>query len=206
MKNIIKSLLVIVAVAAVAGSVTYSIYQDTETSNGNTYTAGTLDLKVNDIDGPITPITASNIYPGGPATITTWTLKNTGSVCGNPNIAFSDLVNYENGQNDAEAAVDSTSGAQQGELGGKMYAMMNWRQNGGSWHSVTLTPPGQAGNPAVNQLNGNSYGASSFPVLCQDQTVDVEFRIWPFTRNDVGNEIQSDSVQFNMAFNLVQVP
>ncbi|MGB3073311.1 MAG: TasA family protein, partial [Candidatus Moraniibacteriota bacterium] len=40
-----SSFIILVAVAAVAGG-TYSFFSDTETSVGNTFTAGALDLKV----------------------------------------------------------------------------------------------------------------------------------------------------------------
>jgi predicted ribosomally synthesized peptide with SipW-like signal peptide len=46
MKNIIKSLAIVVAVGAIAGMATYSFFSDTETSIGNTFAAGKIDLKV----------------------------------------------------------------------------------------------------------------------------------------------------------------
>ena len=46
MRSIIKSAFVILAVAAIAGYGTYSFFSDVETSTGNTFTAGEVDLKV----------------------------------------------------------------------------------------------------------------------------------------------------------------
>jgi predicted ribosomally synthesized peptide with SipW-like signal peptide len=46
MKKIIKSGFIVLAVAAIAGIATYSYFSDTETSTGNTFTAGSIDLKV----------------------------------------------------------------------------------------------------------------------------------------------------------------
>jgi predicted ribosomally synthesized peptide with SipW-like signal peptide len=46
MKRILKSLAVVIAVGAIAGVATYSFFSDTETSTGNTFTAGSIDLKV----------------------------------------------------------------------------------------------------------------------------------------------------------------
>ena len=56
MKKILMSLLVIaLAVAVVAGG-TMAYFSDTETSSGNTFTAGTIDLKIGLFDG------ADNLY------------------------------------------------------------------------------------------------------------------------------------------------
>jgi predicted ribosomally synthesized peptide with SipW-like signal peptide len=46
MRKITKSVLLVIAVAAVAAYATYSFFSDTETSTGNTFTAGAIDLKV----------------------------------------------------------------------------------------------------------------------------------------------------------------
>lgn len=48
MKNITKSLLMITAVAALAIGGTVAYFSDTETSTGNTFTAGTIDISVDD--------------------------------------------------------------------------------------------------------------------------------------------------------------
>jgi choice-of-anchor C domain-containing protein len=45
-KKIIKSLAVVIAVASFAGYPTFSFFSDTETSTGNTFTAGSIDLQV----------------------------------------------------------------------------------------------------------------------------------------------------------------
>lgn len=52
-KQILISLSVIGAVAAIAVGGTVAYFSDTETSSGNTLTAGTLDLKVNGYDDPV---------------------------------------------------------------------------------------------------------------------------------------------------------
>jgi len=51
MKRIILSLVTIVAVAAIATGATVAYFSDTETSNSNTFAAGTLDLDVNGNNG-----------------------------------------------------------------------------------------------------------------------------------------------------------
>jgi len=51
MKRIILSLVTIVTVAAIATGATVAYFSDTETSNSNTFAAGTLDLDVNGNNG-----------------------------------------------------------------------------------------------------------------------------------------------------------
>lgn len=50
MKKILKSSAIVLAVAAIAGVATISYFSDTETSTGNTFTAGAIDLQI-DYDG-----------------------------------------------------------------------------------------------------------------------------------------------------------
>lgn len=75
MKNIIKSLLIVVAVAAVAGGATWAYYHDSATVAGNTFSAGSMDLRIDsDPDGEdfywsngfTSNYTISGLYPGYP--------------------------------------------------------------------------------------------------------------------------------------------
>lgn len=133
-------------VGTVAVGVTRSFFSDTETSTGNTFTAGAIDLK---IDSEAT-------YNGQPWATSTWALKdlvptsdkffnfadikpgdsgentislhvinNDAWVCA----AVSNLTDFENGQTEPEASVDSTTGTNQGELSQTMVWKV-WRDNG----------------------------------------------------------------------------
>lgn len=69
MKKILVSSLAIFLVIGLVGSGTFTWFQDTETSIGNTFTAGTLDLKIRDQDefyrdGVTATWIASNMVPG----------------------------------------------------------------------------------------------------------------------------------------------
>lgn len=67
MKSIIKSLAIIVAVAAVAGGATYAYFSSTASVTNNTYSTGTLDIQLrnaNDTSHAITGFTVSNMKPG----------------------------------------------------------------------------------------------------------------------------------------------
>jgi len=79
MKKILISLSIIGAVAAIAVGGTIAYFSDTETSTGNTFTAGTLDLTV---DAPQDSIwTMTNMAPGD-STSGTLAMTNAGSLPG----------------------------------------------------------------------------------------------------------------------------
>ena len=69
MRKILISMLAIFLVIGLVGAGTLAWFQDTETSTGNTFTAGTLDLKIRDQDeafgdGVTATWTATNMAPG----------------------------------------------------------------------------------------------------------------------------------------------
>jgi len=96
MKKILLSIMVIGVVAGMMGIGTFSYYEDIETSSGNTFTAGVIDLKVNGGDDPGVLFTLSNITPGNYYDLGTVTLKNVGTVPGNLSIKIKDPVSHEN--------------------------------------------------------------------------------------------------------------
>jgi predicted ribosomally synthesized peptide with SipW-like signal peptide len=65
MKKIIISLAIIAAVGAIVAGVTTAYFSDTETSSGNTFTAGSIDLKIDN----------KSYLNGEPNSSTTWTLR-----------------------------------------------------------------------------------------------------------------------------------
>jgi predicted ribosomally synthesized peptide with SipW-like signal peptide len=131
MKNIIRSGFIVLAVAAIAGYGTYSYFSDTETSTGNTFTAGAIDLKIanqHSYSGPAQNDHTSNwslgdlsnqvyfsfsdLKPGdwGENTVTLQVDNNDSWVCAN---AYG--VEDENGLVDPEVALSDTTDT--GELG-----------------------------------------------------------------------------------------
>ncbi|MDI6689522.1 MAG: TasA family protein [Actinomycetota bacterium] len=63
--RILKSILIIITILTLVGGATVAYFTDTETSTGNTFTAGTFDLKV-----------ADNNEDYGDGVHETWTMKN----------------------------------------------------------------------------------------------------------------------------------
>jgi len=117
-KKILASVFVIGILALGIGWGTYSYFSDTETSSGNTFTAGTLDLKVDGKDGSdVVHITLSNMKPGDDTGYYKWVLKNVGTLPGRISVTFSVIINDDNGLTEPESACDTTGGEGEGELG-----------------------------------------------------------------------------------------
>ena len=83
-KRILEAVLVIGLVSLAAGAGTYAYFSDTETSTGNTFTGGTLDLQIkadgNFVDGVTATWTMSNMVPGVSKVNNTVALKNVGII------------------------------------------------------------------------------------------------------------------------------
>lgn len=223
-KRILTSVLVIAVVALMVGGATFVYFNDSETSSGNTFTAGTLDLKVDGEDDPnIVSVTLNNMKPGDNTGYYKWVLKNAGTQPGKPSVTFSIIVNDDNGLIEPEQkAGDTTGGAGEGELG--QYLKPTIGQGPKNWtvpstlYSVWQTgPPHSWGTPGLNGLGGKTYGQGvgfTFPVLGPGEEVafflklqlDANLRIWTGTTwvEVDDNIIQSDSVKFDMTFRLDQ--
>jgi predicted ribosomally synthesized peptide with SipW-like signal peptide len=195
---LIASMVLLVVVSMFAGGGMMAKFSDTETSSGNSFTAGTLDLKVGGKDDPqVVHVTLGDLKPGDGSwhegtgyPPLSWTVKNVGSLSGKLTIDIKNVVNKENGQTEPEALVDSTTGDLQGELGSKIRIQVYF---GGVWVYE------EAYISAKNIVPG--YGSS--PVILgagAEKTLLINWCISP----SVGNEIQSDSVEFDIIFYLEQ--
>src|SRR3990167_10752343 len=61
---ILLSIAVITAAVVIAAAATFAFFTDTETSTGNNFTAGRLDLKINDQDDPEAIVFFEDLKPG----------------------------------------------------------------------------------------------------------------------------------------------
>ena len=200
MLRILKSLLIIVAVGAIATSATGAYFSDSETSVGNSFAAGTLDLKVGGQDGAnVAHVTVANIAPAAPWTTQRgqgFTLTNSGSLPGTVTATIKNLVNSENGCNEPEVtAGDVTCAANEGELGGLMIHT-RWLNNG---------PTYGAFGPSFASLNASANVAVtdvSFH-LNAGETKSFYFQNY-FDTSASDNLAQSDGVSYDVEFVLNQ--
>ena len=180
-KKMLLSVLIIGVVATVAGAGTWAAFSDSETSTGNTFTAGTLDLKLNGADG-ITGFSIGDVAPNDLGTAGTITVKNAGTISGDLIVSSANIVEDENGMNDAEQAVDST--AADGELGS----------------AITISIYDGAANLLYQ---GSVAGLSNVNLVSlagsEEKTLTIDYEV-----SDAGNEIQSDVLTFDLVFTLNQ--
>ena len=206
MKEIIKSLIVIGAVLTALGAGTLAWFSDTETSSGNTFTAGTLDLKVNDWnegfgDGVSATWTMSNMTPGvttvGPFSVS---LQNSGSIAANHvEISFSHSI--DEATNPVES--DTNQASTPGEMA-RWIEITSMTCNGGDFEDnytdangngffdledVTMSPYTNVGGPLDNLLAPIGAGTVAF-------TMALKFNAG--ATNDIQGDILTTTVIFTL--------
>ncbi|HOV70477.1 MAG TPA: TasA family protein, partial [Clostridia bacterium] len=113
-KRIIMSVMAIAICTVLLFGATTAYFSDKETSNGNTFTAGTLDLLIDGGNDNVVGYNVTNMYPDNePAKA--YILKNNGSLGGYLNITSATKTSMENDLIEPEReAGDTTEGT--GEL------------------------------------------------------------------------------------------
>jgi predicted ribosomally synthesized peptide with SipW-like signal peptide len=209
MRKILVSLSIIGAVAAIATGVTIAFFQDTETSTGNTFTAGTLDLKVGDADegfgnGVSATWVMPNMIPGvtavGPLSVN---LQNSGTIAANHvEISFSHSIDEATNPVESDSNPSSTPGemARWIEIIGMTYNGVNLVSapytdaNGNGFfdlEDVTLPPYTSVGGPLDNLVPPNPNGAGS-------RTLTMELRFNAGATNDIQGDILTTTVTFTL--------
>ncbi len=187
-KGVAISLSVLILAAAVAG-INWAKFQDVETSEGNTLSAGTLDLeKTKDV-----PFSVSDLKPGdnGDRTIT---VTNSGSIDGVLKVTSVEIKeNNENTCGDPEIENGDTCNQQ--------------NDNGDLPEYLIIT----IGNTDDEDLFANGYLASlANGVGLTGANVDLpanantDIVVKYSVPEDTGNIIQSDSCDFTITFTLEQ--
>jgi predicted ribosomally synthesized peptide with SipW-like signal peptide len=203
MKKIIGlTISAILLLALVAGG-TYAYFSDTETSNDNTFTAGTLDL-VNVIsgtgaestvteqaDGLNDKVVFSLVEPGSSGTIT-WTLTDIGNVAGTLTIA-STLTFGQGGDPTEPEAV-----AEDGTPVGLDTKLMVWLTRDG-----TDILGATGGYVAISGLEAILDAESRTMVASPTSTPIVYVLHWQIDTT-TGNEIQGDTAEIDITFTLTQ--
>jgi len=205
MKKIIGLSIAALLVIGLIGGGTFAYFSDTETSLGNTFTAGTLNL-VNVISG--TAIDNSiviteqadglndkvefgltePIAPGSSGTIT-WTLSNTGSISGNVTLVAATTFGEGAAPNEPELAADPTN------LVGLGQNLMVWVTRGGTdILGATGGYVAMSGLAAALNLENQTIAAAGSLVYVLHWQVPTS----------VGNEIQGDTAALDITFTLEQ--
>ena len=218
MKKTIISLSIIAVMATMAVGATSSYFSDLETSAGNIFTAGTLDLKVGGSDPTQWSINVGDIKPGESDSDEA-EIVNIGSIDGYLHITFANLVNDENSCVEPEEETANQS-------------QENCEAEGGVWNGNSCDLSGDSsGELAKNldvvvYLDNDDSGTltdddtfiyegvvdSAILSLLQAKLIDLKlnsgdaekFRIDWSVDGSVGNEVQSDKAGFDIPFELTQ--
>jgi len=195
MKKILISLLGLILVIGLVGLGVFAYFSDTETSNGNIFTAGTLDLNIDGGNTNVVKFTVANMRPGNQPK-GSYNLKNVGTINGFLDLENIVVTSAENGRLDPEiAAGDTTDGV--GELQNVLgvYLFVDYNKDG--WFSV--------GDKAI--YNGLAKDMPSNFELNEPLAAGADINIrgiinWWSTPND--NQAQSDSMTIGITFELAQ--
>ena len=207
LRLIVVSIFVTGLLASGIGWGTYAAFSDTETSNDNLFTAGTLDLTVNGQNGDNAQIfNIVNMKPGNQPT-SYWNLQNIGSIPGTLSISAIAVTNNENGIIEPETqAGDVTIGV--GELGSVVSIRLYIDANKDGYYSVGDTylyqgtinglpsslPIGALGAGATTRVNAVVDWWSNSPPYDG---------VTPYHLAD-DNLAQSDSCELDFTFSLIQ--
>ena len=190
MKKILGLCLVLIAVVGIIGVATFAYFIDNDTSSGNSFVSGTLNLTINDTGGVTRTLYATGMSPGatvGPSTIT---LKNTGTVNG----ATLDIVFSYTESDGSPNVVNKTAD--------EVAAVME---------VTNLDYGGSSLLSSVSDHNGNGYidiydlkysSLTGLPGL--DAGASKNFDISVRLKSAIGNDFQGDGITITMTFTLKQ--
>lgn len=197
MKKILASVFTITLVITVVSGATIAYFFDTETSTGNTFTAGTLDLKLDGGDENVVKFTVENMRPGNQPH-RTYNLANVGSINGFLDIENIVVTPFENGCIEPEVeAGDVTCDENQGELQDVLNLRLFVDYGKDGWFSTgdrEFFNGKMSTLPTSFDLNEPLNAGADFNIVA---LVD-----WHTTPND--NLAQGDSITLDMTFELGQ--
>lgn len=169
---------------------TWAFFHDTETSNNNQFSAGTLDLKTNDVDGVTQTLYSTSIAPGGSVGPSTLQLRNAGTVNGSTlNIVFT-YVESDGSPNSVNKSADDTAA---------MIEVTTLGYNSSSLLSNVIDANANGYQDIQDLKNANLTGQSGI-----NASAIKSFQIAIQLRSSTSNDYQSDGINVNMTFTLNQ--
>lgn len=204
--GLLKSLFLLSLVGVIGFMATQALFIDRETSEESTFVVGTLDLTVT---GPgnqqaesiqVNGLGSQNIVSGGK----TWTVNNIGSLPGKLSFELTNLQNLENDCNEPEALVDSSCGnpgSGLGELGSLIETTISLQENNQDPRVVFSS---NLSNDQAQQYQTFWKNNAGEVVIPPGKSVEITME-WSTENSQLTNAVQSDSVVFDVVFNLNQI-
>ncbi|NLT38155.1 MAG: hypothetical protein GXX95_08365 [Methanomassiliicoccus sp.] len=190
-RRAIIAFLALTMVAVMSSGALYAYFNDTETSSGNSFTAGTIDLTV-DAQNPwaATAFTAENLVPGSTG-FKTMLLTNAGN---SPGTLTGRLTNINNGAGSTPEP-EALLGTDAGELGDNMMitVWVDSNSNGIVDGTETTAYTGTVNSATTSWNLGSLAGGAT-------SKVSVKYLV----PTSVGNVIQGDICTFSIEFTLTQ--
>ncbi len=201
MKKIFGLTIAALLVIGMVSGGTWAYFSDTESSTGNSLTAGTLDLNINGGNIAVTTFTASAVAPGDSGNGSS-TLANIGTMGGELDITFSAIANT--------GGVGGEFGDSSGDLGGvaEIAVYIDVDQSG-TWTAgdiglksdgTTYSFPTALDYDVIDNYDSETYDA----VETMATTAADNFRVQWRVPTGAGNSIQGDEVSFDVTFILEQ--
>jgi len=199
-KRILFSIMTIALVGTLIGGGIYAYFSDVETSTGNTFTAGTLDLNLDDGNTNVVKFTLDNVKPGDTGG-GTWKTSNVGTIPGYLDLESISVSEAIGTTTDPEEA-DEPSHADTAQLGN--YLMVHLfvdDDHSGSWDSGEADIFGTNVSPAAINTIDTNYDLS----LSMAASAGIEYvtLVWSVPTS-TDNRIQGDSVTLDITFELQQ--
>jgi predicted ribosomally synthesized peptide with SipW-like signal peptide len=200
MKNIKKLVLIITVVAMVSSVIALgalSYFSDTETSNGNTFTAARLDLTVDGQNGTnVQKFNVTRMTPGNQPN-SGWIVKNIGDISGYFGVSSVIVQNIENDLTEPEIQAGDSS-ADVGELGDLVNIHLFLDNNKDGWIS---TGEEVFYNGKISDLP-SSFDLDEVIAAGAETRIGAIINWW--NNGDLDNKAQSDTATIDITFRLTQ--
>lgn len=202
--KLISSILILaLALIGIVGA-TAAYFSDTGTSNGNTFTAGSLDLKVNGTDENVRLFNLSDLHPEyfvvpGNQPHSEYEITNTGTIKGYLNIKNIVVTNEERTCIGPEIAAGDDPVSLVGELGDFLNLRLWIDTNGDGWISAGEN---KFFDGRINTLPASFLLNMDIPA---GGTVKVIGVISDWWSSSTDNLAQTDSVNIDLTFTLDQI-
>jgi len=186
MKKIIGLSLVLIIAVALSGIGTFAYLTDHAASSGNSFVAGTLDLKTNNADGVTQTLYAIGMSPGATVNSPAITLKNTGTVNG----ATMDIVFSYVGSPTGNKTADDTAATIE-------VITLNY---GGADLLSGIVDSNHNGYLDLFDLKNTNFTGRSGLNAGISKNFDISIRL----RSETANDFQGDGIDVTMTFTLKQ--